>query len=360
MADPYLQADGRTLRNRLGIVGDPARLQDEETVRVQLRRAELRTNGLPDARGFDLVRAMHRHLFQDVYEWAGQLRATSLTKLHHEGASARTTFTPPGEIERVGQAVFAAVDRARGLRDLAPPAFAAALAPHVSALNVVHPFREGNGRTQRLVWEHVARQAGHDLGFEGISKERMVAASIAGERGDLGPFRRMLEELLDPDRRRALLTATRFLEQARAGGSPMDWNERYVSTTTPGQRYEGVFAGAAGRDFMLGSGVSILIGQVADLPGGGAGLKNGDPVSFKAGRGPGARQERGGLSPLDRALAAATARLGPPADERPPTPIAGREARVGTPSAQAPTEPQPEAAPRRDRRPRGPDRDPSP
>ena len=360
MADPYLQPDGRTLRNRLGIVGDPARLQDEETVRVQLRRAELRTNGLPDARGFDLVRAVHRHLFQDVYEWAGQLRTTSLTKLHHEGASARTTFTPPSDIERAGQAVFAAVERKGGLRDLAPPTFAAALAPLVSALNIVHPFREGNGRTQRLIWQHVARQAGHDLGFEGISRERMVAASIAGQRGDLGPFRRMLEELLDPDLRRALLTATRFLEQAWAGGSSMDWNERYVSTATPGQRYAGVFAGAAGRDFMLGSGASILIGQVADLPGGGAGLKNGDPVSFEAGRGPGVRQERGGPGPLDRALTAATAHLGPPADERPPTPIAGREARVRMPPASAPTEPEPEAAPRRDRKPADPTRDPGP
>ena len=141
MADPYLQPDGRTLRNRLGIVGDPGGLQRQETARVTLRRAELRTRGLPDVEGFDLVKAIHRHLFQDVYDWAGQVRTTNLTKLHHEGASARTTFTPPDDIERAGRAVFAAIEREDGLRGLSPEAFAARLAPHVSALKVVHPFR---------------------------------------------------------------------------------------------------------------------------------------------------------------------------------------------------------------------------
>ena len=359
MADPYLQPDGRTLRNRLGIVSDPARLQREETDRVMLREVELHVHGVPNARGFELVKAIHRHLFQDVYDWAGQIRTTSLTKLHHEGASARTTFTPPGDIERAGRAVFATIERENGLRGLSPEALAAALPPGFSALNAVHPFREGNGRTQRLVWEHVARQAGHELVFEGISKERMVAASIAGEQGDLEPLRRMFEELLDPDQRRALVTATRFLEQARAAGSTMDWNERYVSTTTPGQRYAGIFVGAAGRDFMLGSGSSIFIGRLADLPAGGAGLKPGDPVSFEAGRALVAWQNRVKPGPLSRALAAAAAQLRTE-DDRPHTPIAGRVARAKKPSDTARAEPEPEAAPQPEPRPRGPSRDPSP
>lgn len=173
MADPYLQPDGRTLRNRLGIVSDPARLQREETDRVMLREVELHVHGVPNARGFELVKVIHRHLFQDVYDWAGQIRTTSLTKLHHEGASARTTFTPPGDIERAGPAVFAMIERENGLRGLSPEALAAALPPGFSALNAVHPFREGNGRTQRLVWEHVVREARHELVFEGISKERL-------------------------------------------------------------------------------------------------------------------------------------------------------------------------------------------
>ncbi len=178
MADPYLQDDGRTLRNKLGIVNDPESLQQAETVFVGLRASELRCNGVPDAQGFGLVKAVHGYLFQDVYEWAGQVRTTSLSKLAFEGETARTTFTPPKRINQEGSRIFAGVEADRGFRGLDRDAFVGKLARSFVDLNELHPFREGNGRTQRLVWEHVARQAGHDLRFEGISQERMIARAV--------------------------------------------------------------------------------------------------------------------------------------------------------------------------------------
>ena len=324
MADPYLQSDGRTLHNKLGIVSDTDRLEQEEANRTFLRRAELRTQGLPNIEGFGLVRATHHYLFQDVYSWAGETRTTSLTKLHHVGSSARTTFTPPTDIERAGTELFDAIDREQGLRGLSSRGFVDRLAAHFNTLNIIHPFREGNGRTQRIVWEHIARMAGHSLAFEGVSKERMIAASIAGERGDLDVLRRMFEELLDPERRQALVTATRFLETARSANSSFDWNERYVATTTPGQRYSGSFVGADGRNFMLGLGSNIFVGMTADLPSKGSGLKPGDTISFEA-RHPVAEPiNQGVLAKVGRVIAERSARRRSE-EGRLHTPIAGRE-----------------------------------
>lgn len=292
MADPYLQDDGRTLRNKLGIVGDPDALQKAETLRVDFRSAQLKAENLPNAQGFELIKAVHQHLFQDVYEWAGKARITPLAKLHVEGEAGRTAFTRPDRIEQDAARVFSKLTAENGLRGLAPADFAKQLAPRVSELNAVHPFREGNGRTQRIVWEHVAKQAGHDLSFEGISRERMISASIAGSRGDHEPVRRMLGELLDPERREALVTATRFLENARLKGGSLEWNDRYVSTTTPGQTYKGLYAGAGGNNFILGDGDRIYIGKLADLPERGLGLTVGTKIEFQAGAKPTANAQQ--------------------------------------------------------------------
>ena len=162
----------------------------------------------------------------------------------------------------------------------------------------------------------------------------------------------------DPERRRALVTATRFLEQARAGGSTLDWNDRYISTTTPGQRYAGTFVGGDGRNFMLGAGANIFIGAVVDLPGGGAGLKPGASISFEAGHAAVARQDQStpGFLELARTALAAHRQF---EDERLPTPIAGRQVTLETPPGTTVAS-KPGEGPKPATRPRKPGRDPGP
>lgn len=250
MDDPYLQADGQTLRNLCDIFHDPGALEGAEKLLVALRAAELAEHGLPTGRGFDLVLAVHHHLFQDVYDWAGKPRVTGLFK-------EQSGFLSPDRIEQEGRKLFERLAERDDLRGLSRSSFAEHLAEPFNTLNEIHPFREGNGRTQRIVWEAFARQAGHVLDFEGISQERMAVVSIAGMNGDHTAAIRMFDELLDPIRHKALVTATRFLENSARGGSHFDWNERYISTTVSGQSYAGKFAGRSGNSFMMGSGVRI-------------------------------------------------------------------------------------------------------
>ena len=74
--DPYVYPGTSILRNRLGIT-DPEFLDKQERSLVVLRVRR----GVPRG-NFDLthLRAIHRHLFQDIYDWAGELRTVEISK----------------------------------------------------------------------------------------------------------------------------------------------------------------------------------------------------------------------------------------------------------------------------------------
>ncbi len=148
------------------------------------------------------------------------------------------------------------------LRGLTREEFAHHAADTMIALNAVHPFREGNGRTQRVFIEALAHQAGHQLDFSVVSRERMIQASISGnEGGDPSIMRRLFTEIGDPVRVAALSKAIGALEQHR-----FQWNDCYIATAEPGRRVDVWLAGIAGDQFMARTQTAILIGKTSDLP----------------------------------------------------------------------------------------------
>jgi cell filamentation protein len=110
-------------------------------------------------------------LFQDVYVWAGKFRTVRLGK---DGSA----FCYPENIAREMQRLFADLKRQRHLRGLSPEAFAAASAHFLATLNAIHPFREGNGRTQASFLTLLADRAGHPLNLDRLVPERFLAAMI--------------------------------------------------------------------------------------------------------------------------------------------------------------------------------------
>jgi hypothetical protein len=117
----------------------------------------------------------------------------------------------------------------------------------------------------------LAQDAGHGLYFSVVSKERMIAASIAAnEHGDPTMMRRHFNEISDASRAAALRQAIEFFEQQ---GFPR--NDRYLAPTEPGHRVALTMVGTAGGHFMgrtrsqrfMGRTRSqILIGNKSDLP----------------------------------------------------------------------------------------------
>ena len=286
--DPYvIPFSGGVLRNRLGLRTHHA-LEEAETRLAAAREVELRAAGLPRPPfSLDTLRRIHRHLFQDVYDWAGEPRTTSLSKTDDPAPFAAARDVAP-RAARAFAAYAAAGDAATGPGS-GRAAFVAAAAALLAEVNSVHPFREGNGRTQRLLLEAAGGHAGHPLDFRGTTRERNAVASIDAHRGrDPSGLVRLLDEAAEPRRVEALARLLRALRDNGVGS----WNDLYVATTVAGQTYAGAMGGRAGDDFFVrvpgaagaaGPGARrgdwIAVGDARDAP---AHALPGEPVRFTA------------------------------------------------------------------------------
>lgn len=284
--DPYvIPFSGGVLRNRLGLRTHHA-LEEAETRLAGAREVELRAAGLPRPPfSLDTLRRIHRQLFQDVYDWAGEPRTTPLSKVDDPAP-----FVPPREIAPRAARAFVAY-AAAGDATTGPgsdrTAFVAAGARLLAEVNSVHPFREGNGRTQRLLLEAAGEHAGHPLDFRSTTKERNAVVSIDAHRGrDPAGLARLLDEAADPRRVEALARLLRAMRDNGVG----NWNDLYVATTVAGQTYTGAIGGRAGADFFLrvpddgrGGGARrgdwIAVGDARDAP---AHALPGEPVRLTA------------------------------------------------------------------------------
>lgn len=188
-SDPYLDPETGILRNIIG-----ARTQialDEAEGDLSFARLLQLMDHPPRATGdLEELRAIHRYLFQDVYPWAGELRTVDIRK-NIEGGEP---FLPMSMIERAAAHVAAELRTDHHLRGMARERFIERLAHHYDQLNYVHPFREGNGRVQRVFWNRVARDAGWQLDWRGVyGAINDRACRIAAEHRDLGPLKEMFD-----------------------------------------------------------------------------------------------------------------------------------------------------------------------
>jgi cell filamentation protein len=171
--DPYCYRGTTVLKNRFG-----------HRSQIELDKAELfftaRRFDEPLPRGklsYRLYLKIHRHLFQDVYSWAGRVRTVRMSK---DGSA----FCYPENIHREMRRIFSELTDENMFGDLLSQDFAAKAAHFMAELNAIHPYREGNGRTQNAFLTILADQAGHPLDLERLEPPRMMAAMIASFNGD--------------------------------------------------------------------------------------------------------------------------------------------------------------------------------
>jgi cell filamentation protein len=187
--DPYLDLQTGVLRNRLGIT-DKTELAQAEAELTSYRLIELQLNPLPGRYDLAHLQAFHRHIFGDVYDWAGELRTVSIGK--------GQLFCLPQHLMSFAGEVFGRLARSGYLRDLGRGEFVDRLTALLADVNALHPFREGNGRTQRAFLAQLARDAGYRIRWAAMDAEENVAASAAAHRGDNTLLRAMLEQLVEP------------------------------------------------------------------------------------------------------------------------------------------------------------------
>ena len=170
MSDPYTYPGTDTLRNRLGITEERT-LTEAERRLTQARGAEAARLTFPATA--DGYRSLHRHLFQDLYDWAGQDRTVNIAK----GGSS---FAAVPYLARELDKLFADARAKEGFRGLPRDEFFDRLGNHINEINAIHPFREGNGRTMRHHAAQLARDAGHPIRIATIDKTAWMEASRHG------------------------------------------------------------------------------------------------------------------------------------------------------------------------------------
>jgi len=188
-SDPYLYPGTSVLENLRGLT-DPNLLERFEARRSHRRLAELIDT--PLLGGFDVahLKAIHRYIFQDVYDWAGQFRTVNLSKRGHLFGLA--TFLGPAL-----QQILARPATENHLVGLDAEMFANRAAYFLSELNAAHPFREGNGRTQREFIRELGLKAGHYIDWRATTVEGMTEASrLSHLSGELSRFADLIRECI--------------------------------------------------------------------------------------------------------------------------------------------------------------------
>ena len=186
-SDPYCYPGTTVLINCLGL-RDQAKL-DAFEAEVSAERA---AQPLPAGRmSYAHYRAIHRHLFRDVYDWAGKIRTVRISK----GGSA---FCYPEYINTEMRRIFLRLATEKYFRELDARGFAKRAAHFMTGLNAIHPFREGNGRTQLSFLVELAERAGHPIPLDDLDATAMLNAFVASFAGDEQPLRDLIESAIRP------------------------------------------------------------------------------------------------------------------------------------------------------------------
>ena len=169
-SDPYLRPGTSVLRNIPGLLDHNA-LNEFEASATHARNLELREYPTKGTFNNAHLQAIHRTLFQDVYDWAGQFRTVNISKGGNLFGSAQF-------IEMALGGILEKLTRENFIRNLDRESFANRCGWYFGEINAIHPFREGNGRTQREFLRQLAAQAGYSLDWRRVDRDTMTAASL--------------------------------------------------------------------------------------------------------------------------------------------------------------------------------------
>lgn len=185
----YCYPNSFILINKLGIQDSKA-LNEAEREITTMRVSQIKEN--PCKGNFDLkhLQAIHKFIFRDVYEWAGQIRTVNIAKGNQ--------FCNCMYIESGSQPIFDKLKREDFLIGTSTDTICDKLSYYLSEINVIHPFREGNGRAQRAFIESLAHVAGYHVDFTAISSKEMIEASALAFSCDYNKMDSIFQRITSP------------------------------------------------------------------------------------------------------------------------------------------------------------------
>ena len=162
------------LVNKLGI-RDEKKLAEIEAGITFAKAVMLEETPINGDFDFEHFKKIHDFLLCDLYEWAGQVRTVDISK-------KRTKFLDAASVESIGTKCFAK-GREGYFENLFFDEFVKRIAKFYNDVNYIHPFREGNGRTQRIYFTQLIRHYGYDINFADVDTDELMIATIQASSG---------------------------------------------------------------------------------------------------------------------------------------------------------------------------------
>lgn len=138
---------------------------------------------------FEFYKGIHKLIFGDLYDWAGTVRIINISK-------KGTVFCDHTELERLGKLRFERLKAQDFFCGMEQEEFVSNVAELYHELNMLHPFREGNGRTLRLFITLLVRNADYDIDFALCDADMLAIATIKAAQGDVSMLRAVFADII--------------------------------------------------------------------------------------------------------------------------------------------------------------------
>jgi len=166
--DPYCYDNTDVLINKLDI-NEATILEQAETEISEISSATIDFSSPPYS--FIYLQKIHETLFGDLYDWAGKVRTIGINK-------GDTMFCRPEYILNETEKLFNALAKENYFQNLPISTLITKIAELYGDLNIIHLFREGNGRSQRILFEHIIVNCSFKISWANVNKDEWIQANI--------------------------------------------------------------------------------------------------------------------------------------------------------------------------------------
>jgi cell filamentation protein len=180
--------DTSVLINKFGI-RDADALDKAEAEITQARALLWGRSPLADTFEFEHYKTIHRYLFGELYDWAGTVREVNISK-------KGTRFCPFTKIGERAEQIFTRLQKLNFFQTLTADNFLNEFTDFYVSTNDLHPFRDGNGRTQRLFLSQLAYLNSYSLDFSVVDTDLLMISTIQSAQGVTDLLRSVLAEAL--------------------------------------------------------------------------------------------------------------------------------------------------------------------
>lgn len=187
--DPYLYPNSNVLRN-ISEIKDAEKLEKFEQNVTEINALDAAEYARDRNINFVLWLEIHRLLFKEIFQWAGEIRNVQMAK-------DNVVFAHPENINSEAKIIFDKLESDNYLQNIDKDVLSKKLAYYFTELNALHPFREGNGRSQKLLINELVRQLGHKVAWNKITSTEHMEAVKSGFFGSNKKLENLFKKIIE-------------------------------------------------------------------------------------------------------------------------------------------------------------------